>query len=110
MGVPGERGYYPPEELVWDASRDSAPRCLRSALAAHSGLSPDSLLLAKHQADKHTWDTISSWVRERRRPAGGGGGGEGGGVVGEETGRGQKERDGGRGGQGWGWEMGRAHV
>ncbi|XP_062324744.1 ubiquitin carboxyl-terminal hydrolase 40 [Osmerus eperlanus] len=64
MGVPGERGYYPPEELVWDASRDSAPRCLRSALAAHSGLSPDSLLLAKHQADKHTWDTISSWSQQ----------------------------------------------
>lgn len=64
MGVPGERGYYPPEELVWDASRDSSPRCLRSALAAHYGLSPDSLLLAKHQADRHTWDTVSSWSQQ----------------------------------------------
>lgn len=63
MGVPGERCYYPPEELVWDASRDSSPRSLRTCLAAHYGLSPDSLLLAKHQPDKHTWEEISNWVR-----------------------------------------------
>lgn len=63
MGVPGERCYYPPEELVWDASRDSSPRCLRTCLATHFGLSSDSLLLAKHQPDKHTWEEISNWVR-----------------------------------------------
>lgn len=63
MGVPGERRYYPPEELVWDASRDSSPRSLRTCLASHYGLSPDSLLLAKHQLEKHTWDEISNWVR-----------------------------------------------
>lgn len=62
MGVPGERRYYPPEELVWDVSRDSSPRSLRTCLAAHYGLSPDCLLLAKHQPDKHTWEEISSWV------------------------------------------------
>ncbi|XP_074516578.1 ubiquitin carboxyl-terminal hydrolase 40 isoform X1 [Sebastes fasciatus] len=61
MGVPGERGYYPPEELVWDAARDSSPRSLRTCLAAHYGLSPDSLLLAKHQPDKQTWEEISNW-------------------------------------------------
>ncbi|XP_071758299.2 ubiquitin carboxyl-terminal hydrolase 40 [Centroberyx gerrardi] len=64
MGVPGERCYYPPEELVWDSSRDSSPRSLRTALAAQYGLSPDSLLLAKHQPDKHTWDTISNWSQQ----------------------------------------------
>lgn len=63
MGIPGEKCYYPPEELVWDASRDSSPCSLRTCLAAHYGLSPDSLLLAKHQPDKHTWDEISNWVR-----------------------------------------------
>lgn len=63
MGVPGERCYYPPEELVWDASRDSSPRSLRTCLASHYGLSPDSLLLAKHQPEKHTWEEISNWVR-----------------------------------------------
>lgn len=63
MGVPGERHFYPPEELVWDAARDSSPRSLRSCLASHYGLSPDSLLLAKHQSDKHTWEEISNWVR-----------------------------------------------
>ncbi|KAI3367183.1 hypothetical protein L3Q82_008235 [Scortum barcoo] len=61
MGVPGERCYYSAEELVWDASRDSSPRSLRTCLAAHYGLSPDSLLLAKHQPDKHTWEEISNW-------------------------------------------------
>ncbi|XP_059209927.1 ubiquitin carboxyl-terminal hydrolase 40 [Centropristis striata] len=64
MGVPGERSYYPPEELVWDAARDSSPRSLRSCLAAHYGLSPDSLLLAKHQPDKHIWEEISNWSQQ----------------------------------------------
>lgn len=64
MGVPGERSYYPPEELVWDASHDSTPRSLRTSLAAHYGLSPDSLLLAKHQPEKHTWDEISNWTQQ----------------------------------------------
>ncbi|XP_038584441.1 ubiquitin carboxyl-terminal hydrolase 40 isoform X2 [Micropterus salmoides] len=64
MRVPGERCYYPPEELVWDASRDSSPRSLRTCLAAHYGLSPDSLLLAKHQPDKHTWEEISNWSQQ----------------------------------------------
>ncbi|KAF1374703.1 hypothetical protein PFLUV_G00231860 [Perca fluviatilis] len=64
MGVPGERCYYPPEELVWDATRDSSPRSLRTCLAAHYGLSPDSLLLAKHQPDKHTWEEISNWSQQ----------------------------------------------
>nr|XP_046268138.1 ubiquitin carboxyl-terminal hydrolase 40 isoform X2 [Scatophagus argus] len=64
MGVPGERCYYPPEELVWDASCDSSPRSLRTCLAAHFGLSPDSLLLAKHQPGKHTWEEISNWSQQ----------------------------------------------
>ncbi|XP_022056802.2 ubiquitin carboxyl-terminal hydrolase 40 isoform X2 [Acanthochromis polyacanthus] len=64
MGVPGERCYYPPEELVWDASHDSSPRSLRICLAAHYGLSPDALLLAKHQPDKHIWEEISNWTQQ----------------------------------------------
>uniref|UniRef100_A0A8D3B7U6 USP domain-containing protein n=1 Tax=Scophthalmus maximus TaxID=52904 RepID=A0A8D3B7U6_SCOMX len=64
MGVPGERSYYPPEELVWVASRDSSPRSLRTCLASHYGLSPDSLLLAKHQPDKHIWEEISNWNQQ----------------------------------------------
>uniref|UniRef100_A0A4W5QVE5 Ubiquitin specific peptidase 40 n=1 Tax=Hucho hucho TaxID=62062 RepID=A0A4W5QVE5_9TELE len=64
MGVPGERGYYPPEDLVWDASRDPSPRSLRSALASTYGLSPDSLLLAKHQPHTHTWETFSNWSQQ----------------------------------------------
>lgn len=65
MGVPGERCFYPLEELVWDASHDSSPRSLRTCLAAHYGLSPDSLLLAKHHPEKHTWEEISNWVTLR---------------------------------------------
>uniref|UniRef100_A0A8C7GAA5 Ubiquitin specific peptidase 40 n=1 Tax=Oncorhynchus kisutch TaxID=8019 RepID=A0A8C7GAA5_ONCKI len=64
MGVPGERGYYPPEDLVWDASRDPSPRSLRSALASTYGLSPDSLLLAMHQPHTHTWETFSNWSQQ----------------------------------------------
>ncbi|XP_054652144.1 ubiquitin carboxyl-terminal hydrolase 40 [Dunckerocampus dactyliophorus] len=65
MGIPGERCYYPPEELIWDASRDSSPRSLRTCVAACYGLSPDSLLLAKHHPDKHTWEEIiSSWSQQ----------------------------------------------
>lgn len=64
IGVPGERRYYPSEELVWDASRDSSPRSLRTCLAAHYGLCPDSLLLAKFQPEKHTWEEISSWSQQ----------------------------------------------
>nr|XP_057946273.1 ubiquitin carboxyl-terminal hydrolase 40 isoform X2 [Doryrhamphus excisus] len=65
MGIPGERCYYPPEELIWDASRDSSPRSLRTCVAARYGLSPDSLLLAKHHPDKHTWEEIiSSWSQQ----------------------------------------------
>uniref|UniRef100_A0A7N6BXZ5 Ubiquitin carboxyl-terminal hydrolase n=1 Tax=Anabas testudineus TaxID=64144 RepID=A0A7N6BXZ5_ANATE len=64
MGIPGERCYYPPEELVWDASRDSSPRSLRTCLAAHYGLSPDCLLLAKHHPDKHIWEEISNWSQQ----------------------------------------------
>ncbi|CAJ1073333.1 ubiquitin carboxyl-terminal hydrolase 40 isoform X1 [Xyrichtys novacula] len=64
MGVPGERCYYPPEELIWEASQDSSPRSLRTCLAAHFGLSPDSLLLAKYQPDKHTWEEISNWNQQ----------------------------------------------
>ncbi|XP_056151257.1 ubiquitin carboxyl-terminal hydrolase 40 [Lampris incognitus] len=64
MGIPGERCYYPPEELIWDATRDSSPRSLHTALAVHYGLCPDSLLLAKHQPDKHIWDPISNWSQQ----------------------------------------------
>uniref|UniRef100_A0A1A8VFL9 Ubiquitin specific peptidase 40 n=1 Tax=Nothobranchius furzeri TaxID=105023 RepID=A0A1A8VFL9_NOTFU len=64
MAVPGERRYYPAEELVWDASHDSSPRSLRSCVAARYGLSSDSLLLAKHQPEKHTWEEISNWTQQ----------------------------------------------
>ncbi|CAL8273712.1 unnamed protein product [Merluccius merluccius] len=64
MAVPGEGRYFPSEELVWNAARDSSPGSLRSALAARYGLSPDALLLAKHQPDKHVWDAISSWSQQ----------------------------------------------
>lgn len=63
MGVPGERCFYPTEELVWDASHDSSPRSLRTCVAAHYGLSPDLLLLAKQQPEKLSWDEISNWVK-----------------------------------------------
>uniref|UniRef100_A0A9J8C997 Ubiquitin specific peptidase 40 n=1 Tax=Cyprinus carpio carpio TaxID=630221 RepID=A0A9J8C997_CYPCA len=67
MGVPGEKAYYPSEEFLWDARRDSTSRGLYAALASQYGLTPDSLLLAKHLPDKHTWMPISNWVRRERK-------------------------------------------
>jgi len=66
MGVPGEKAYYPSEEFLWDAGRDSTPKGLYTALASKYGLTPDNLLLAKHLPDKHTWMPISNWVRRER--------------------------------------------
>ncbi|KTF71583.1 hypothetical protein cypCar_00044112 [Cyprinus carpio] len=64
MGVPGEKAYYPSEEFLWDARRDSTSRGLYAALASQYGLTPDSLLLAKHLPDKHTWMPISNWTQQ----------------------------------------------
>uniref|UniRef100_A0A672SSQ8 Ubiquitin carboxyl-terminal hydrolase n=1 Tax=Sinocyclocheilus grahami TaxID=75366 RepID=A0A672SSQ8_SINGR len=64
MGVPGEKAYYPFEEFLWDTGRDSTSRGLYAALASQYGLTPDSLLLAKHLPDKHTWMPISNWTQQ----------------------------------------------
>ncbi|CAM4621152.1 unnamed protein product [Leuciscus chuanchicus] len=64
MGVPGEKAYYPSEEFLWDAGRDSTPKGLYAALASQYGLTPDNLLLAKHLPDKHTWMPISNWTQQ----------------------------------------------
>ncbi|XP_016373980.1 ubiquitin carboxyl-terminal hydrolase 40-like [Sinocyclocheilus rhinocerous] len=64
MGVPGEKAYYPSEEFLWDTGRDSTSRGLYAALASQYGLTPDSLLLAKHLPDKHTWMPISNWTQQ----------------------------------------------
>lgn len=64
MGVPGEKAYYPSEEFLWDAGRDGSPKGLYAALAAHYGLAPDNLLLAKHLPDKHSWMPISNWTQQ----------------------------------------------
>ncbi|XP_035250383.1 ubiquitin carboxyl-terminal hydrolase 40 isoform X2 [Anguilla anguilla] len=64
MGIPGEQEFYPPEELVWDTSRDSSPRALHHALAAQYGVSPDCLHIAKHLPEKHAWMAISNWSQQ----------------------------------------------
>ncbi|XP_057715706.1 ubiquitin carboxyl-terminal hydrolase 40 isoform X2 [Corythoichthys intestinalis] len=64
MGVPRKRFYYPAQELIWNASRDSSPAGLSASVAEHFGLSIDSVRLAKHQPHKHSWDEISSWSRQ----------------------------------------------
>ncbi|KPP72317.1 ubiquitin carboxyl-terminal hydrolase 40-like [Scleropages formosus] len=64
IGVPGERKYYPSEELVWDAGREGSPRSLRQAIAAQYGLSADSLHMAKYCPEKYTWMAISSWSQQ----------------------------------------------
>ncbi|MGH0120703.1 UNVERIFIED_CONTAM: hypothetical protein FKN15_031632 [Acipenser sinensis] len=67
VGVPGERQYYPAEELVWDTSRDSSSRALRQAIASHYSLPPDKTLIAKYCPDKSHWMPISSWSQQVSR-------------------------------------------
>ncbi|XP_051941258.1 ubiquitin carboxyl-terminal hydrolase 40 isoform X1 [Hippocampus zosterae] len=61
MGVPGQSCYHPAEELIWNASCDSSPAGLRAFVAESYGLPADSLLLAKQQPHKHTWEEIGTW-------------------------------------------------
>ncbi|XP_077416096.1 ubiquitin carboxyl-terminal hydrolase 40 isoform X1 [Vanacampus margaritifer] len=61
MGVPGEHCYHPAEELIWDASWDASPAGLRAIVAKSYGLSAGSILLAKQQPHKHTWEEICNW-------------------------------------------------
>ncbi|XP_041119519.1 ubiquitin carboxyl-terminal hydrolase 40 isoform X2 [Polyodon spathula] len=67
VGVPGERLYYPAEELVWDTSRDSSSQALRQAIASHYSLPPDKTLIAKYCPDKSHWMPISSWSQQVSR-------------------------------------------
>ncbi|MGH0123351.1 UNVERIFIED_CONTAM: hypothetical protein FKN15_056333 [Acipenser sinensis] len=67
VGVPGERQYYPAEELVWDTSRDSSSQALRQAIASHYSLPPDKTLIAKYCPDKSHWMPISSWSQQVSR-------------------------------------------
>ncbi|KAK1166302.1 ubiquitin carboxyl-terminal hydrolase 40 isoform X1, partial [Acipenser oxyrinchus oxyrinchus] len=62
VGVPGQRQYYPAEELVWDTSRGSSSRALCQAVTSHYSLPPDKTLIAMYCPDKSHWMPISSWV------------------------------------------------
>ncbi|XP_072539370.1 ubiquitin carboxyl-terminal hydrolase 40 isoform X2 [Salminus brasiliensis] len=64
MGVPGEREYYPSQEFVWDAGRDTSAKGLYSSLSSLYGISPENLLLAKHLPEKHTWMPIHNWTQQ----------------------------------------------
>ncbi|XP_061552768.1 ubiquitin carboxyl-terminal hydrolase 40 isoform X2 [Phycodurus eques] len=62
MGVPGKRCYYRAQELIWDASWDSTAAGLRAFVAEFYGLAAGSIVLAKYQPHKHTWEEIC-WSR-----------------------------------------------
>uniref|UniRef100_A0A3B3S873 Ubiquitin specific peptidase 40 n=1 Tax=Paramormyrops kingsleyae TaxID=1676925 RepID=A0A3B3S873_9TELE len=64
IGIPGERSYYPSQEVVWDTGRDGSARGLRQAIAAHCSLCPDSLIIAKYCPEKYSWMVISSWTQQ----------------------------------------------
>ncbi|XP_061699369.1 ubiquitin carboxyl-terminal hydrolase 40 isoform X2 [Syngnathoides biaculeatus] len=63
MGVPGKRRYWPPQELIWDASRDSTAAGLRGAVAQFYGLAAGSVVLAKYQPHKQVWEELC-WSRQ----------------------------------------------
>ncbi|XP_058258629.1 ubiquitin carboxyl-terminal hydrolase 40 isoform X2 [Hemibagrus wyckioides] len=63
VGVSEESAYFPTHEFVWEAGLDSSPRGLYHAVSAHCGISPENLLLAKHQPEQCSWITINYGIQ-----------------------------------------------
>ncbi|XP_072902671.1 ubiquitin carboxyl-terminal hydrolase 40 isoform X1 [Hemitrygon akajei] len=64
MGVPGERAYYPAEEIVWDVSKESTTRALRQRISQHYSLVPEHIEIAKQLTDQFEWMPITTWSQQ----------------------------------------------
>nr|XP_014429374.1 ubiquitin carboxyl-terminal hydrolase 40 isoform X1 [Pelodiscus sinensis] len=64
MGIPGERDYYHPVDLVWDISKECTAWALRQRLAVHYALPVEKIRIAKYFPEKFEWMTISSWTQQ----------------------------------------------
>ncbi|NXD12530.1 UBP40 hydrolase, partial [Nothocercus nigrocapillus] len=64
MGIPGQRDYYHPTDLVWDFSKECTTWALRQRVASHYCLPVDKIEIAKYFPEKFEWLPISSWVQQ----------------------------------------------
>ncbi|XP_051884676.1 ubiquitin carboxyl-terminal hydrolase 40 isoform X2 [Pristis pectinata] len=64
MAVPGERTYYPVEEIVWDISKESTARSLRQRISQHYSLAPEHIEIAKQFTDQFEWMPITTWSQQ----------------------------------------------
>ncbi|NWR50197.1 UBP40 hydrolase, partial [Regulus satrapa] len=64
MGIPGERDYSEPWDLVWDISKECTAWALRQRVASHYCLPVDKLEIAKYFPERFEWLPISSWTQQ----------------------------------------------
>ncbi|NXG03246.1 UBP40 hydrolase, partial [Sakesphorus luctuosus] len=64
MGIPGERDYSAPRDLVWDVSRECSTWALRQRVAAHCCLPVEKIQMAKYFPERFEWLPISSWTQQ----------------------------------------------
>ncbi|NXA41779.1 UBP40 hydrolase, partial [Eudromia elegans] len=64
MGIPGQRDYYHPTDMVWDISKECTTWALRQRIASHYCLPVDKIEIAKYFPEKFEWLPISSWMQQ----------------------------------------------
>uniref|UniRef100_A0A4W3HWR1 Ubiquitin carboxyl-terminal hydrolase n=1 Tax=Callorhinchus milii TaxID=7868 RepID=A0A4W3HWR1_CALMI len=64
MAVPGESSYYPPEDFIFDTSKECTARTLRHKIAQRYSLTVEQIEIAKYFPEKSTWMPISSWSQQ----------------------------------------------
>ncbi|XP_053219842.1 ubiquitin carboxyl-terminal hydrolase 40 isoform X2 [Podarcis raffonei] len=64
MGIPGERDYYHPVDLVWDISKECTACALRQRIASYYSLPAEQIEIAKYSPEKFEWIPICSWTQQ----------------------------------------------
>ncbi|XP_048454548.1 ubiquitin carboxyl-terminal hydrolase 40 isoform X2 [Rhincodon typus] len=67
MAVPGERMYYPAEELVWDISKECTIRTLKQKIIQHYLLPLEQIEIAKYFPDQFEWMPMTSWTQVSKK-------------------------------------------
>ncbi|XP_061463760.1 ubiquitin carboxyl-terminal hydrolase 40 isoform X2 [Rhineura floridana] len=64
MGIPGERDYYHPVDLVWDISKEYTAYALRQRIASYYSLPVERIEIAKYSPGKFEWMPVCSWTQQ----------------------------------------------
>uniref|UniRef100_A0A670HX43 Ubiquitin carboxyl-terminal hydrolase n=1 Tax=Podarcis muralis TaxID=64176 RepID=A0A670HX43_PODMU len=64
MGIPEERDYYHPVDLVWDISKECTACALRQRIASYYSLPEEQIEIAKYSPEKFEWIPICSWTQQ----------------------------------------------